>query len=748
MQKNTPKLLFFSVIFLCLIQASFISCSQDEDLIDLVGLEDPDDETVDNEDSDGDSDENSGDSEDSNSQDGSNSENMEGIPNFQPSETLKINKTPCEYNLRELQSNQSLEIDCQLDLEGQTVNIPSGVSLHFNGGEIINGNLNFSAQGTIDGNLLNNTLGIDGEVRLLSNEFDFYPDRWGIVEKQPEFEVGYQNHLNLQAAVDLIKSLNGEIFNVHKMDAFFSSEKRSLPVVEMPSDFSFRMSDATYMRISHPVAKDYTSWMFRIERARNVSISGGNLDGQRDGHGSGDNSANSLIWIKGGVNVLVENVTIKYATKTGLTINSYLFDSDPNYLASENVVVRNCLFDSNRANNLSITDGINIVVEDCKLFRAGISTSVADGIAPMIGIVIEPVTGQKVNGVIIRNNILREGAGKNSILAALGNDFLITGNEADKVVGWTSASNVRIIDNPALRGGVVAGFDSEYALSQSIGNEVRGNTILNANTGILATNNDIVISDNTIKDCIVGMFLTNLSNASITNNSITSNVDGSFGINGRKSLQDISISENYIDLDNGRMLSFLNVNSDISSQGNKVIIEKNNFSSSRNGVINDSFGIEIINNNFGDGGMGFSNVVDLKFNGNNMFGSSSRCIALQKTVSTRNVEINDNIIENTSSQRLSAYGIKLSTVGNSYSNEDTGVKISRNEVRVHGNNYGIHSDSFNGVTISQNKGWVQENVFLYFRGNNSAIIDNVIVEGEGTSGYDINGSNNTVSGNN
>src|SRR5690606_1484344 len=293
--------------------------------------------------------------------------------------------------------------------------------------------------------------------------------------KNDSYEIGYKNHIYIQKAVDLVHFLNGTVFKLDQMDAFFTTDKKYLPAVELPSNFHFSMSDATFMRVTFPDTREYASWLFRIETERNVTISGGNLDGRRDNFGPGIDGANTIIWIKGGVDVVVENVSIKNGSKTGLTINGFLFEGDPRYVPSENVIVRDCIFDSNRANNLSITDGKNIIVENCKLYRAGISTNVAGGIAPLIGIVIEPVTGQKVDGVIIRNNILQEGAGKNSILAALGNDILITGNEADKQVGWTSASNVRVIDNPGLRGGVIAGYDGEYALSQSIGNEISGN---------------------------------------------------------------------------------------------------------------------------------------------------------------------------------------------------------------------------------------------------------------------------------
>ena len=215
MQKNTPKLLFFSVIFLCLIQASFISCSQDEDLIDLVGLEDPDDETVDG--SDGDNDGNSDGSDDQDTPDLGETDNG---PDFDSSEGLKIDNTPCDYTLDGIESNSTLEIACRMDLGGQTITVPSGVTFVFAGGEIINGTLNFSAQGTIDGNLLNKDLNIEGDVRLKSQVFLFYPERWGIIEGTVGDEVATNNRDSLEGLFYTVHNLGGNKFMIDDFDAF------------------------------------------------------------------------------------------------------------------------------------------------------------------------------------------------------------------------------------------------------------------------------------------------------------------------------------------------------------------------------------------------------------------------------------------------------------------------------------------------------------------------------------------------
>ena len=109
---------------------------------------------------------------------------------------LVVNVTPCEFSLTSLQPGQTLEINCRIDLQGQNVSIPSGVTLKYNKGEVVNGTLNFSG-GYIDGELLNKDLDLQGQVQLTSPTFRLYPKRWDFVEGQTNSDRAQVNTFTL-----------------------------------------------------------------------------------------------------------------------------------------------------------------------------------------------------------------------------------------------------------------------------------------------------------------------------------------------------------------------------------------------------------------------------------------------------------------------------------------------------------------------------------------------------------------------
>lgn len=656
-----------------------------------------------------------------------------------------VNSTePCDFTLDAVQSGDTVIITCLMDLGGQTINLPSNVTIVYEGGDIINGTLNFS-NGIISGELLNATLTISGSgAQVKDPVFNFIPSRWGIVEGEVQQPVAFNNHLILQNIIDQIIEMGITTFSIDKLDAYFDSVERNTPIMELPSDFHLKMSENTHLRI-YPVDKIYASRMIRIRNKSNVTISGGFIHGERDEHGPTAPFDGTLIWIMSGIDILVENVHISNSSLTGLTINSYRFSSDPLYDPSRNVVVRGCVFDSNRSNNISVTDGKNIIIEDCKLYRAGLNTNYSLGAAPRIGIVIEPVTGQKVEGVIIRNNILKEGAGKADILAALGSDILITGNEADLPVGWTLASNVRVINNPALRGGVSGGDTSTYGLSQSRDNEISGNTIIGAPTGIQSTADDVKIYNNKLIDCKVSIMLRELTDSEIYGNTITSDVSGSFGINAQGYLNNVLISNNNINLTDGRSIFMSGINSNPEFSNFKFTIKNNVFETYRNASIVRTSGMEITDNIFSVTGISFLDSENINFN-NNKVTSNSFCLKIEKDISTKNINIIGNEFESSNSAKLGGYGIKMSYIGSDGALEDTNFLLQNNKIKVLGSNYGIHVQNLDGITIRENEGEVENYEFIYFRGNNSTIINNTIISGFNE--IDVVGINNTVYNNN
>ncbi len=659
--------------------------------------------------------------------------------------------TPCgEIDIKE---GGEIIIDCVWNLNENTINIPTNVTLKFGKGDIINGTLNFSNGGKIAGELLNATLKIKGDVELIDNDpdpkilpFKFYASRWDIVEGKTTKLVAFKNHENIQEVVNLIKKLKGTTFMINKLDAYFEANSGvhfGTPAIELPSDFHLQMSENTYLRVFPVQDPKFTTRILKIYKGKNITVSGGFIIGDRKERKSNE-GGNVLFEIKGGQNIIIKNVTMNFSSLTGLTINSELFPGDSDYIPSKNVLVTNCTFDSNRANNLSITDGEDIIVEQCKSYRAGIDIGNSKGTAPRIGIVVEPVQGQKVERVIIRDNIVKESAG-NSILIAWGNDFEISGNKAENGVGWNGASNVRIINNPSLEGGIIAGFHDGFTLSHSIGNVISGNKILNTPTGIQATNDDIKIFENTITNCKVGMMLRNLADTDIYNNTITSNIEDSFGFNAQNSINNVIIKENTVTLENGRSISMEGINTEDTYKNNLITIRDNTFKCGKAGRILYSNGFHIIENTFYISGFGITSSQNILVHKNRIEASNGQsALYINNYTSVKDIAITENTFDNRSSSRLSAYGLKINIVGNNALAEDTNIVIKKNVIKTLGENFGIHLKGLNGLDISNNTISISSSCCIssiYFRGNNSKIQNNKVLN------TDIKGNNNIIDNN-
>ncbi len=646
----------------------------------------------------------------------------------------------CAFDLSTIKENETVLIDCNLNLEGKTINLPKGVTLQFEKGEIKNGTLNFTESGKIDGALLNSSLEIKGKAQLISNEFEFIPSRWEITEGKTTQPIAFNNHLTIQKVIDLVKNMGATTFSIDKLDAYFETsngKEANTAAIHLPSDFHLKMSENTRLRV-FPVDEIYSSRLIRIEAKSNIKVSGGFLIGDRVNHGP-TKGGNVLFVVKGGQDIVIDNVNMNFGSSTGLTVNSVLFPGDSRYVPSKNILINNCVFDSNRANNLSITDGLDVRVENCKLYRAGNEVKgkfgPSLGIAPRIGIVIEPVQGQVVDRVTIKNNTIEESQ-TNSILAAGGFNIVITGNTADAVVGWTTATNVKIIDNPNLNGGIVGGLDLPYALSVSSNNIISGNTVKNANTGVFITNDDVKMFDNQLVDCRIGIMLRNLKDSEIYDNTITSNKEASFGINGQISVNNVIVRNNIVKLSDGRPMNMVGVNKEKEFIDHKIIIKENIFECTKSGIITFSNGFEITKNDFSLSGFGLTNSKNILINNNKIISKDGNVFSINKTESSKNITVIGNTFQNTSVTRLGAYGVRINTVGTSAISENSSIVFSKNNIKVVGTNYALHVTNFDDVTITENNIENEELASIYFRGNNSKILNNK------TSSTDIEGTNN------
>lgn len=645
--------------------------------------------------------------------------------------------TPCDFDLSSITTNSTVTIDCLLDLNGETINLPPNVNFDFDGGDIFNGKLVFSG-GYIDGRLLNYKLEIEGDATLKDPTFNFKTSRWDIKEGNTSKENAIQNHVTLQKVVDLVKTMEGATFKVGPMDAFFDTDHIWTAAVSLPSNFHFAMSDTTIMRV-YPSAVNFSTILFRLLEVENVTLSGGQLIGDRDLSTGPPTSSGTMVNITTGINVTVDNMHISFSGVSGLTVNSSKFAQDPDYIPSRDVIIKNCTFDSNRRNNLSVTDGVDIIIDNCKLYRAGIDTANSVGSSPEIGIDVEPDERQKIDGVIIRNCFEEGGAGA-SIVASGGNDITITGCDLQRPVAYNIASNVKIINNTIREGGIDAGIKSDVGRERNRGNVISGNTIKNFGVGIKAYNQDIQIFDNTILNCDVGIILNAVKDCEIYNNTITSDKDNSFGFTALDYVDDVLVRNNTIDV-NGRPMLLDVINNNTEEQAYKLTFQDNMFTTTKFGIMRNCFGIELRGNTF-DNGMRIDACQEVIFHDNSIINTDPFTLHLFNSETSRNITVTNNTIENTDTNGL-GNGILISTSSNT--RLDSNILIQNNDIKVRGFNNGINLDGFNGVTIDNNRGESQDRPFIFYRGDNGAIINNTTIAGPNPN--DIEGNNNTISNN-
>lgn len=658
MQTKTPKLPLIFTLLLLLTQLNLVSCAKDEAFIDLVGLDDPD--STENPAPNGENTDDDETSQDNNQ----NTQDPYNGPDFDSSDGLSINETPCDFSLNDLTSNTTLEIDCQMNLEGQTVSIPSGVTLKYNGGEIVNGKLSFSGQGTIDGNLLNKDLTIEGDVQLSDPIFQFYPGRWDIVQGQVSSDRALKNNTNLEALMFFVKELGATTFLIDKFDAYFEVTKvtstttnqnfyPSLEAVNIPSDFTLSMTDNTFLRV-YPTSGATAAALIGVREVENVTIQGGVLVGDRDERSySRDNAEEGahLMTIRSGKNILLDGVKFTKGSLGGLNINSVGHTFEPNYDPTNNVVVRSCIFDSNRMMSIALTDGNNIDIDSNTFLNNAQPSSNSDGGVVGFAINLEPVRTrdsstnelieyQKVHDVTIRNNVER-GSREGSIIVFIGQRIVIENNDFETSASYSLASDTQIRNNrftasstSANKPAIIVGGPGETVFN----NVVSGNTIEGYGLAIATYYKDIEIRGNIINNCNSGIQLKDAENIVISDNKIT-NADSGRGISGQiTTANNVLIQNNDIDVRNNAIY-FVQLNLD-SGLGNSVEVSGNNFRSSATSVISSSSGIKY-SNNISNGGVQVINAADLELLSNTISPSNAHGILLKGTISGTNIQDNN-----------------------------------------------------------------------------------------------------------
>lgn len=168
---------------------------------------------------------------------------------------------------------------------------------------------------------------------------------------------------------------------------------------EHPASYAFTIPSNTKIEMSHgcivkgiPNKRQLYS-IFKVFQVKNVVITGGHL--------IGDKALNQGEWGYGinvleSENVIIDGVEIENCLGDCISIDGYDYDERP-LTQSKHVIVRNCKLHGSRRQGISITSGVDILIDSCEIYDIS-------GTNPQSGIDLEQsVPNQIIKDIKLRN---------------------------------------------------------------------------------------------------------------------------------------------------------------------------------------------------------------------------------------------------------------------------------------------------------------------------------------------------------
>lgn len=573
----------------------------------------------------------------------------------------------CEFTLTDITVNETKVIDCIIDLNGEIITLPDNVTLEFDRGDIINGTIIFGLNSKIAGQLLNSSLNIEGDVKLINPTFKFHSSRWDIVQGETTSDIAFDNKNNLEKLFFFIKSIGGNVFQINELDAFFEITRITPPrtvfrtwdeAINIPSDFTVEMTDNTHLRTFTAQSGIENGAIFVFNEAENATIKGGNIYGDRDKriYSSQDVGLEGthLIHIVASKNVTVDNVNFIDGSKGAITIYSKGFTFNDNYIPTQNATIKNCTFKNIRRMGIALTDGQEVLIEGNTFIDSGQASTNSDGGEVGYAINVEPyrtrdpITNELIEYQKVQNAYIKNNTEINSrvgfVTITIGQNIIVEDNIIDTRVVSSFTNNSKIINNKF--NSIDNNLDDWAIFVAGTGetvfdNEIAGNEISGYSVGIIVGSNDAYIHDNNIYNVNSGLQLTKPRNARIQNNTINAI---NRGINATNTfIENSEISTNEITTENGGFhFYFVNVNQDNETTNYQVLVTDNKFYNNSNKVtISISNGITFKDNVI-KGGLEMGNSNDIIISNNKIEPHESDGIRLFGTNS--NIIIENNMI--------------------------------------------------------------------------------------------------------
>ncbi|AUP77972.1 right-handed parallel beta-helix repeat-containing protein [Flavivirga eckloniae] len=545
--------------------------------------------------------------------------------------------TPCEFGLSDASANSTIKINCLLDLKGETIDLPENIVVEFDGGDIINGKLNFTNGGKIDGRLLSSKLELEGDVKLIDPTFKFYAIRWDIVEGKTTFEIALKNNTNLEGVMFFTKSLGATTFNIDKLDAYFeiatvtstttnANWYPSKEAINIPSDFNLVMTDNTHLRVFPAqlgVSREGGT-LLAVRHESNVTVKGGTLHGDRElrQYSEDDGQEGShLFHIHSGKNVTLDGIKFVEGSVGSITIYSTGFSFNPNYDPTTGVVIKNCEFLRSRRMAISLTDGRDVIIQGNTFTDTALASPNSKGGEVGYAINVEPDRYRDENDVLKERqrafNVLIKGnteTGSRGGFATLtiGQNITVEDNDIGTRVVYSLVSESKVINNRFKASGTAIDSWAIFAAGTGVtvfDNEIAENTIEGYSLGIVVGSNEAYVRENVIKDCGSGIQLSKAFKARIHNNTINVTGNGIQATNTHS--DDVEIKGNDVTTSGNFNIYLANLNNKEEHKDYKIVLDGNKLLSTKNVSISNATGITFKNNEV-NGGIGVGNVSNVE----------------------------------------------------------------------------------------------------------------------------------------
>lgn len=538
----------------------------------------------------------------------------------------------CNFNLTNLASNATVTIDCIMDLDGKTIQLPANTTLKYNGGTLTNGTIVFN-YGYIDGRLLNNDLKLRGGVKLLDPVFVFEASKWpNIVQGAVDGATALRNTAELENLIYRIKRMAATTFEMDVFDAYFETTKvtstttnqnfyASKEAINLPSGFHLKMSDNTHLR-QYPAEEGIENGaIIAVRDVTNVRVTGGNFHGDRNERGYSANDVGlegtHLFHIHSGRNIILDGVNFIEGSKGAIAIYSLGFSFNPDYKPTTGVQIKNCNFINIRRMGIALTDGRQIVIEGNTFTNTGQPMGGSDGGEVGYAINVEAFRTRNSSGVLMENErafdiTIRNNIERNSRVgftaATIGQDITVEDNDIETRVILSLAAGTKIRNNtftanaskPTNFAIFAAGSHSDTVYD----NEIYGNTISGYLIGIAVDTRDAEVYENTVKDSNIGIQIRRTINTNIHHNVL--DVRDS-GINASNTYAD-NVLVTYNTIASAKKHAYLHqLNHKPEYADYKIILEGNHFINDKKVSIYNAMGITLKSNTI-EGGIEVGNA--------------------------------------------------------------------------------------------------------------------------------------------